>query len=105
MAKLVRIPTVNRAARFSITLAGRLLRLRLTYNTADDAGWVLDIGDQAGAVLIAGIPLITGTDLLGQHTSLRLDGALFVLTDRSTDEVPTYAGLGSTSHLYFVTAD
>lgn len=99
-----RIPLLPQAQKFTIALAGTVYNMRVTYNAAAEGGWTLDIGDANGAVLIAGIPLVTGADLLQQHRHLGIGGSLFVTTDRNTGDVPTFDGLGVTSQLHFVTA-
>lgn len=105
MGAYIRIPLQPRAQRFSIALGDATFNLRTTYNDVEEGGWILDIGDADGAVLLAGIPLLTGADLLQQYRYLDLGGSLFVTTDRDTGDVPTYDGLGITSHLYFVTTN
>jgi hypothetical protein len=62
----------------------------------------MDIGDENGTILVAGIPLVSGADLLSQYRYLGFPGGLFVTTDRGAGEVPTFDGLGATSHLYFI---
>ncbi len=100
---VVEIPLSPEAQKFAIALAGITYRMRLTYNTAAEGSWILDIGTADGALLIAGLPLVTGIDLLEQHAHLGLGGSLYAVTNDDTD-APTYPGLGVTSHLYFVTA-
>lgn len=93
----------SQAAIFTITLADILYNMRLTYDAAQDGRWILDIGDANQIPLVAGIPLVTGVDLLAQYRYLGFGGSLVVTTDRGAGEVPTFDGLGVTSHLYFVT--
>lgn len=103
MSAITEIPlTPSRAAIFTITLAGALYNMRLTYDIAQDSCWILDIGDANQVPLVAGIPLVTGVDLLAQYAYLGFGGALVVTTDRGAGEVPTFDGLGVTSHLYFI---
>jgi hypothetical protein len=54
-------------------------------------------------MLVSGIPLVTGVDLLAPYAYLGFGGELLVATDGNTAAVPTYANLGTGSHLYFVT--
>ena len=103
MATIVEIPVRrSQAQRFSVTLGGTAYNVRLTYDIAQEGCWVLDIGDANGALLVAGIPLVTGVDLLAQYAYLGFGGSLVVTTDRGAGEVPTFDGLGVTSHLYFI---
>lgn len=99
---VVEIPLTPQAQSFTTTLGATTYSMRVTWNAADEGGWILDIGTEAGALLIAGIPMVTGTDLLAQYGYLGFGGRLFVTTDRGAGETPTYQGLGITSHLYFV---
>ncbi|MFX5214449.1 hypothetical protein ABTC92_18495, partial [Acinetobacter baumannii] len=87
----------------AITLGGESYRMRLMFNEADEGGWTLDIGRSDGTILLAGVPLIPGVDLLAQHAHMGWPGRLVVTSDRNTGEIPTFNGLGMTSHLYFVT--
>lgn len=99
---VVEVPLSPQAQRFSITLAGIVYRMRVTYNDVTEGGWTLDIGDNTGALIVAGLPMVTGIDLLAQHRHLGIFGRLFVTTDRGAGETPTFDGLGLTSHLFFV---
>lgn len=51
---------------------------------------------------MAGIPLVTGADLLAQYKHLSIGGQLFVQTDGDPEAVPTYASLGATAGLYWI---
>jgi len=97
------IPLTPQAQRFSITLDGIVYRMRALWNDAEEGGWTLDIGDEDGVLLVAGIPLVVGVDLLAQHRHLGFTGGLYVTTDRGAGEIPTYPGLGQTAHLFYVT--
>lgn len=105
MATYTEIPlSPSQAALFSVSLAGVPYQMRLTYDTAQDGCWMLDIGDANGALMVAGIPLVSGVNLLAQYAYMQFGGALICTTDRGAGEVPTFDGLGVTSHLYFVTS-
>jgi hypothetical protein len=69
----------------------------------DDAGWVMDLQDSSGADIIAGIPLVTGIDLLYQYAYLGLGFSLLCLCDADTQEYPSKTDLGTGSHLYVIT--
>lgn len=97
------IPVAPGGQRFVISLDDTSYNVRVTWNDAEEGGYVIDFGDITGAIIVAGIPLVTGADLLAQYRHLGFTGALFVVTDRDTGDVPTFDGLGVTSHLYYVT--
>lgn len=68
-----------------------------------EGGWVLQIADQSGNVLVSGIPLVTGANLLAQYAHLGFSGGLYVQTTNNPDAVPTFSNLGSDALLYWVT--
>lgn len=98
--KIALVP--SQAQLLDVTLGDVGYKLRLTYDTAQAGCWILDIGDANGAMLAAGLPLVSGADLLAQYRYLGIRGGLVVTTDRGAGEVPTFDGLGVTSHLFFV---
>lgn len=101
MPNFFEIPLSPVAQTFSVTLSGATYQL--TTQWRDMAGWVLDIADASGNSIVAGIPLVTGTDLLGQYGHLGFAGRLWVQTTDDPDAVPTVDNLGTGSHLYWVT--
>lgn len=89
--------------RFTITLGQIEYQLTLRYRNIDQGGWCVDIADAIGAAIIAGIPLVTGADLLEQYKHLNFGGRLWVQTLSDPDAVPTFDNLGSDGLLYWVT--
>lgn len=77
------------------------VRIRLTFNTPANC-WVADIRDADGNPVLMGVPVVTGTDLLGQFQYLGLGGQLIAQTDHAQDDVPTYGNLGTLGHLFFL---
>lgn len=97
------IPLSTGNQSFTVALGGSDYRLTLVYRDADDgAAWLLDIADTSGTVIVSGIPLVTGADLLAQYKHLGIGGQLFVQTDGDPEAVPTYASLGATAGLYWI---
>jgi hypothetical protein len=97
------IPASNKQQqRFVIALAGVDFGMRLHW-CAPMRAWVLDISDANGTLLAAGLPLITGADLLAQFAYLGFGGRLIVQSDDDVDAVPQFETLGTLGHLYFVT--
>jgi hypothetical protein len=118
------IPLTGTPQKFAVTLAGVEYNLTLTFHAADAdlpnaptgvdrsnnlidlndiGGWILDIFDNNNNPMACGLPLIVGIDLLYQFRYLGIGGALVVSVDGDPDGTPTFDGLGTTSHLYFVT--
>ena len=96
------IPTSNIPQTFTIQLAGVSYNLTLFWND-QNASWVLNIADADNNMLVGGIPVITGADLLAQYEYLGFGGQLRVQTDIDVDAVPTKDNLGTQGHIYFVT--
>lgn len=99
------IPLSPQAQTFNIALGGTTYRLTVQWNNAPTGGWVLDIADSDDVPVIAGIPLVTGIDLLEQYPDAGINGSLEVQTDTDLFAVPDFSNLGKTSHLYFLTDD
>lgn len=97
------IPLAPQNQQFTIQLGTVEYTLTTTYRDASEAGWVLDIADASGNPILAGVPLITGADLLEQYRYLGLGGSLYVATDGNPDEAPSFDALGGPSRLYWVT--
>lgn len=95
------IPTGPSQRRFSIPLGDKTYNLRLDYADAPEGGWLLDIADAQNNLIVCGIPLVTGADLLAQYAYLGIGGKLFVTTDGDLGAVPTYSNLGVSSHLWW----
>jgi hypothetical protein len=103
MAQAFEIPLSGANQTFAITLNGTSYVLRFIFcqTTDSNACWLLDINDQNDAPIVCGIPLITGTDLLGQYQYLNFGFILYCFSDSVSSAIPTFANLGTTSHLYF----
>lgn len=100
------IPLTPAPQKFNITLAGITYRLVVSWNDAPTGGWVLDILDTDGGVIIGGIPLVTGANLLAQYAYKGFANvSLIVQTDSDLNAVPTFSNLGTQSHLYFIADD
>lgn len=95
------IPLSSTPQTFKITLAGVQYQMTVKWNWVN-ASWVLDIADSSGTMIIAGIPLVTGADLLEQYGYLNFGGRMICQTDNDPDAVPTYDNLGTTGHVYFL---
>lgn len=100
MPNIVEIPMTARNQWFSVTLNRVDYRWKL-YWLVPAQCWVVDIYDQEENKLLCGIPLITGTDILGQFVYV-LEGNLVVISDQlPPDTVPDFTHLGVTGHVYY----
>jgi len=95
------IPLTNAAQKINIALGGTTYALNVVWNDQAQV-WVVDISDTSGNLIIGGIPLVTGVDLLGQYEYLDFGGQLVAQTDFDLTAPPSYTNLGSTGHLYFL---
>lgn len=98
------IPLVNNAQTFEIELGGNDYIMTCKWNNSDEAGWVIDLSDATtGDSIVAGLPLITGADILENIQYLGFNGSLYIFTDGDDVAVPTLDNLGVQSNLYFQT--
>jgi len=95
------IPLTPNAQRFYITLAGVQYQMQVAWRSNVEGGWFLDIYDAAGVAIVLGVPLVTGVDLLEPYPDLNFGGSLYAMTDGDPNTVPTFANLGTQSHVYF----
>ena len=87
--------------RFSHAVEGVTYQFSLIWR---GTGWILDIYEKnTGNLVIGGIPLVTGADLMEQHEWMDLGFSLLVICDIPGQDYPTEYDLGTTSHLYLVT--
>lgn len=104
MATAFEIPLSPKPQRFSISLAGTIYGILLHWCWPAQI-WVLDIFDATDNLLVGGLPLVTGADLLGQLVELGIGGKLIVQGEGNPDSVPGFTTLGSNGgRLFFVTA-
>ena len=96
------IPLIAAPQTFTITLAEIQYQLTVKWCGAGPC-WVMDVADADGNPLIGSIPLVTGTDLLGQYEYMGIGGRLEVESDVTLTDVPDFETLGVTGHLYFIT--
>ncbi|UGB47004.1 hypothetical protein LQ772_06850 [Frateuria edaphi] len=95
------IPLSARSQRCSVTLLNVNYQLAVQWRAA--AGqWVLDLLDASGNPVVQGLPLVTGSDLLGQFGHLGIGGALVVMLDSGAGDAVTFDNLGTNAHLRFV---
>lgn len=106
MSTIFIIPVTNTPQTFDIALAGTTYTVTCKFNSAIDAGWVLDFVNTVSGIAVAyNCPLITGGDILAGLEYLGINGQLFVYTDGDDTAVPTLDNLGIDSNLYFATSD
>ena len=100
MATFYEIPLLTQNQNFRVSLAGNTYKFFVFWNS-DSSSWCLDISDSNGVLILGGLVLVTGTDLLAPYAYMGFGGALVVQSDSDVDAVPGIDNLGLTSHLYF----
>lgn len=103
MTTAYEVPLTPEPQKFQIALVNLTYTVTVVWNTAN-ASWMIDIADASGNPILQGIPMVTGADLLQQFAYLNFGFQLIAQTDNAVDVVPTFADLGTTGHLYAVTA-
>jgi predicted Zn-dependent protease with MMP-like domain len=107
MSTIWEIPLIPHTQKMRLDIGGTYFTLHLKFNSVCNT-WVMDINDTGDFTLLHGIPLVPGTDLLGQFRYMGIGGGLpmtvmTVAVGRSPDEIPIYENLGTDGHLYFET--
>lgn len=97
------IPLSNTPQRRTVSLSGTVYQIVVQWNPVT-AAWVIDLSSASGDAILAGLPLMTGVNLLSPFAYLALGGALYVQVDSGGDAIPTYDTLGRTAHVYWVPA-
>lgn len=89
------IPLIPRNHKTMTTVNGVDYLLSLIWN-GEAGAWVMDISTGTGGLLVSGVALVTGTDLLGQYAYIGIGAALVMSAEA------TYGNLGTDAKLYYV---
>jgi hypothetical protein len=103
MTTYYEIPLSAEPQSFDIPIGGTTYGLTVKWNVPN-ASWIIDIADASGNPIVSGIPMVTGADLLEQYGYLNFGFQLVAQTDNDPDAVPTFDNIGTTAHLYAITA-
>lgn len=101
MSTAYEVPLIAAPETFFISLAGITYRFT-THWCPYASAWILDIASEAGDLIIGGIAIVTGVDLLDQYEYLAFGGRLEAQSDFDLTAVPTFDNLGSGGRLYFI---
>jgi hypothetical protein len=100
MTRVFEIPLTPADQSLAITLGGVQYRLTLKWNAVAQA-WFLDSADVSGALLLGGVAVVTGVNLLEPFAYIGFTGGLFASTDDNLDQPPGQTTLGRTAHIYW----
>ena len=103
MSSPLELPLTAAAQTFSTSVAGQEYTFQITWNTTNVC-WMINILDTSGNKILSGVPMVTGVDLLEQFEYLNFGFQMYAQTDNDTNAVPTFENMGTTSHLYVVSA-
>lgn len=96
------IPLSAKPQTFLIDLAGQTYRLTLKWGGPAEC-WVLDIADSSGSPIAAGLPVVTGVNILGQLDYLGIGGELRAQTLGDLYAPPSFDNLGTDGLIFFIT--
>lgn len=97
---ITEIPLQPQNQTFSTTIAGTIFKMTVIWRVEC---WFIDIYSSDGTLIVGGIPMVTGADLLGQYSYLNLGFSLFVVCSVQGQDYPTENDLGTGSHLLIKT--
>lgn len=98
------VPLSAEPQTFLIDLVGILYRMTVRWCGAMSA-WVMDLDTPEEVPVLHGVPIVTGTDLLGQYEYLGIGGQLRAQTLGDLESIPTFENLGTNGVLFFITPD
>lgn len=102
MATIFTIPLTNTPQRFAIDLNGKSYLVSCVWN-GEAPAWELSLFDaDTEEPIFAGLPLVSGLDLLAQYGYHQIGGSLYVYTDGDEHASPTLDNLGGEANLYYV---
>ena len=98
---MLKIPLTTGAQAFSIQLGEKFCTFTLIYRNAKvGSAWYLDVYADNGELLLQGIPLVCGVNLLEQHAYRGL-GKLTAKVGGMDNVTPSYADMGAELELYW----
>lgn len=95
---MIEVNLTSKNQEFDIQLNKVNYRFKVTY--MEFCGWVLDIKTSQGEVMLAGVPLVSGIDILQQYQYMGFNGSLFFVCEDMEDELSPNE-LGRKNKLYF----
>lgn len=93
---IYKIPLLSTNQKFNVKLGGITYKLQIIYRGSQ---WFLDVMDTSENYLIAGIPMVMGDNLLGQHQHI-IKGSLYVINNNE-NETQDFVDLGRNINLYW----
>jgi hypothetical protein len=96
------IPLVAQNQTLTITLGGVNYSMRVYWCNPSQT-WNFDLYDQSGTLILGGVPMVTGCNLLRQFAYLGIGGSLVVLSNGQDPlAAPTLTNLGTDAQLMYV---
>jgi hypothetical protein len=94
MAQIIPITDApNQTLNVTLSVDGNVLRLQLEVYFSEMAGyWLMDISDAFGTLILASLPLITGSwpaaNILAQYYYLKIGSAFVINLGQTPDDYP-----------------
>ncbi|MTC35812.1 hypothetical protein GKR67_14465 [Providencia alcalifaciens] len=97
--RLIEIPVTSKNQEMDVTLGDKAYHLKLTHN--EFCGWMLDVYTISRELMVGGIPLLSGINVLEQYRYLGFNGSLSLICEN--DEMETsFHELGKGNKLYYL---
>jgi hypothetical protein len=97
-----RIPLQSTPQKFAIDLNAKPYIMTCVWNGEHDSWEISLFNGDTEEPIFAGLPLVTGVDLLAQYGYHEIGGELIVYTDGEEHATPTLTNLGQESNLYYL---
>lgn len=98
MIQVQEVPLSNNSQTFTISIDRTIYRLNIVWRSTV---YVMDILDNSNNIIISGIPLVSGLDLLEQFNYLGIPREVVILSDVPYTD-PIYDTLGLSTYLCLV---
>lgn len=97
--KIIEIPVTSKNQEMDVALGDKTYHLKLTHN--EFGGWMLDIYTTSKELIIGGVPILAGVNILEQYRYLGFNGSLNLICEN--DEMETnFHELGKGNKLYYM---
>jgi hypothetical protein len=103
MPTSIPLPIDTPRASFRVTLEGADFTVRLDYHDRQDR-YFLSLADADGTIIVAGVKLVANWSVLRGVVNASRPPGMLVILPSTTDEGPTFTGLGRGFSLLYYTA-
>src|SRR5271168_4321272 len=104
MASVLSFPMRNDLTQYSfnITLSGAVFNFQIIFNVRMNR-WTMNINDNLGNTILAGVPVLINRNLYNQYGYLSLpEGPMIAIDNTGQDSQPTQLSFGTQNSMYYV---